>query len=179
MLVVAASPSSSSALRSWARLSSAFLIAAIEVGPLIPGVMALRLSPGIVLAAVRIARPEHQYERFVARLEHRQHDLGRDVGEIGLLRDVGDGGPRRLGHRPCLVAARGRRQRQIRLGQCVLHLSDRGTPVLPPVESSTTMVYLPRSVWSKNSAGRACRRRGRKPLVAAISKWFPHKSSRH
>src|SRR5262245_18255161 len=45
MLVFAASPSSSSALRSWARLLSAFLIPAIEVGPLIPGVMVLRLSP--------------------------------------------------------------------------------------------------------------------------------------
>src|SRR6201991_4811728 len=45
MLVEAARPSSSSALRSWARLSSAFLIPAIEVGPLMPGVMVLRLSP--------------------------------------------------------------------------------------------------------------------------------------
>ena len=49
----------------------------------------------IVLAAVRIARPEHQHERLVARLEHRQHHFGRDVGEIGLLRGVGDGGARR------------------------------------------------------------------------------------
>ena len=45
MLVEAASPSSSSALRNWARLLSAFLMPAIEVGPLIPGVMVLRLSP--------------------------------------------------------------------------------------------------------------------------------------
>ena len=43
---------------------------------------------GIVLAAVGIARPEHQHERLVARLEHRQHDLGRDVGHLGLLRDI-------------------------------------------------------------------------------------------
>ena len=63
---------------------------ASEVGPLMPGVMVLRLSPVIVLAAVGIARPEHQHERLVARLEHRQHDLGGDVGDIGLLRDIGD-----------------------------------------------------------------------------------------
>ena len=45
MLVDAARPSSSSALRSCARLLSAFLMPAIEVGPLMPGVMVLRLSP--------------------------------------------------------------------------------------------------------------------------------------
>src|ERR1041385_7664744 len=45
MLVEAVSPSSSSALRNCARLSSAFLMPAIDVGPLIPGVMVLRLSP--------------------------------------------------------------------------------------------------------------------------------------
>src|SRR6185436_6582887 len=45
MLVEAESPSSSSALRNCARLSSAFLMPAIEVGPLMPGVMVLRLSP--------------------------------------------------------------------------------------------------------------------------------------
>ena len=45
MSVVAARPSSSSAWRSCARLSSAFLIAASEVGPLMPGVTCSRLSP--------------------------------------------------------------------------------------------------------------------------------------
>src|ERR1700710_2209880 len=45
MLVFAARPRSSSALRNCARLLSAFLMPAIEVGPLIPGVMVLRLSP--------------------------------------------------------------------------------------------------------------------------------------
>ena len=45
MLVEAVRPRSSSALRSWARLLSAFLMPAIEVGPLIPGVIVLRLSP--------------------------------------------------------------------------------------------------------------------------------------
>src|SRR5437879_9097876 len=45
ILVEALSPRSSSALRNCARLLSAFLIPAIEVGPLIPGVVVLRLSP--------------------------------------------------------------------------------------------------------------------------------------
>src|ERR1700694_4002963 len=44
-LVVAVKPRSSSALRNCARLLSAFLMPASEVGPLIPGVMLLRLSP--------------------------------------------------------------------------------------------------------------------------------------
>src|SRR5258707_13797521 len=45
MLVVAARPRSSSALRNCARLLSAFLMLASEVGPLMPGVRVLRLSP--------------------------------------------------------------------------------------------------------------------------------------
>ena len=45
MLVVAARPRPSSAWRNWVRLLSAFLMAAIEVGPLMPGVTLLRLSP--------------------------------------------------------------------------------------------------------------------------------------
>src|ERR1700755_154020 len=45
MLVEAVRPSSSSALRGWARLSAAFLMLAIVVGPLMPGVTVLRLSP--------------------------------------------------------------------------------------------------------------------------------------
>src|SRR4030081_616163 len=44
-LVVAERPRSSSALRNCARLLSAFLMPASEVGPLMPGVMVLRLSP--------------------------------------------------------------------------------------------------------------------------------------
>ena len=61
----------------------------------------------VMLGAVGIARPEHQHERLVARLEHRQHHLGGDVGEIGLLRDIGDRGARRLGiARLAVVAAR-------------------------------------------------------------------------
>src|SRR5438045_8356525 len=43
--VDAARPRSSSVLRSSVRLLSAFLMPAIAVGPLIPGVMVLRLSP--------------------------------------------------------------------------------------------------------------------------------------
>src|SRR3979409_1914035 len=45
MLVVAVRPRSSSALRNCARLLSAFLMPANEAGPLMPGVMLLRLSP--------------------------------------------------------------------------------------------------------------------------------------
>src|SRR6202166_2400414 len=44
-LVAAVSPSSSSALRNAARLLSAFLMPASDVGPLMPGVTVLRLSP--------------------------------------------------------------------------------------------------------------------------------------
>src|SRR5712664_3160703 len=44
-LVVAVKPRSSSALRNCARLLSAFLMPASDVGPLIPGVTLLRLSP--------------------------------------------------------------------------------------------------------------------------------------
>src|SRR3984893_13883140 len=44
-LVVAERPRSSSALRNCAKLLSAFLMPASEVGPLIPGVTVLRLSP--------------------------------------------------------------------------------------------------------------------------------------
>ena len=50
-----------------------------------------------MLAAVGIARPEHQHERLVARLEHRQDDLGGDVGHVGLLGDIGARRARRLG----------------------------------------------------------------------------------
>ncbi len=78
---------------------------------------------GIVLAAIRVARPEHQHERLVARLEHRQHHLGGDVREIGLLRDVGDRRARRLGiARLGIVAAWRRGKRKAGLGQGVLHL---------------------------------------------------------
>src|ERR1700741_1303311 len=45
ILVVSARPRSSSALGNCQRLLSAFLMPAIEVGPLMPGVMVLRLSP--------------------------------------------------------------------------------------------------------------------------------------
>ena len=77
----------------------------------------------VVLAAVRIARPKHQYERFVARLEHRQHDLGRDVGHVGLLRDIGHGGARRgRTANLAVVAASGCRQGKAGLGQGGFHL---------------------------------------------------------
>ena len=66
----------------------------------------------VVLAAVRIARPEHQYKGLAARLKHRKHHLGGDVGHIGLLHGVGDRGPRRLGIAGLAVfSARGGRER--------------------------------------------------------------------
>ncbi len=77
---------------------------------------------GIVLGAIGIARPENQHERLAARLEHRQHDLAGDVGEIGLLRDVGHRSARRLGvARLGIVAAGGCRQRKVGLGERLLH----------------------------------------------------------
>ena len=60
----------------------------------------------VMLAAVRVARLEHQHERLVARLEHRQHDLGRDVDEIILLDDIGGerAGRRRIAGSAVLAA---------------------------------------------------------------------------
>ncbi len=76
----------------------------------------------VMLGAVRIARPEHQHERLVARFQHRKHGLGGDIGEIFLLLDIGDQGARRLAVAGLAVgAARGRGQRQADLGQRVLH----------------------------------------------------------
>ena len=77
----------------------------------------------VVLAAVGVARPEHQHERLVARLEHWQHDLAGDVGEVGLLRGIRHQGARRRGVAGlAIVAARGRRQGQVGFGQRGLHL---------------------------------------------------------
>ena len=42
-----------------------------------------------MLGSVRVARPEHQNERFVAGLEQRQHRLCRNGGKIILLHSVG------------------------------------------------------------------------------------------
>ena len=69
----------------------------------------------IVLGAVRIARPEHQQERLVALLEHRQHGLRRNGREVILLDDVGDrraGGGHIAGN--AVGAAAGRRDRKAR-----------------------------------------------------------------
>ncbi len=77
---------------------------------------------GVVLAAVGVARPEYQHERFRTFLEHRQHDFTGDVGEIGLLRDIRHHSARRLGVAGfAVVAAGGRRERKIGLGQRGLH----------------------------------------------------------
>ena len=43
----------------------------------------------VMLGAVRIARPEHQHERPVRRLETRQDNVGGDLGEPVLLLDIG------------------------------------------------------------------------------------------
>ena len=157
MSVVAASPRSSRALRNCARLSSAFLMPAIEVGPLMPGVTRVEAVAVIVLAAVGIARPEHQHERLVARLEHRQHHLGGDVGEIGLLGDVGDRGARRRGVAGlAVVAARGRRERKIGLGERVLHLVGQrhaGLAAGGIVDHDRMRPGVDASVWSKIRAG--------------------------
>ena len=78
---------------------------------------------GVMLAAVGIARPEHQHEGLAAFLEHRQHDFARNIGEIGLLRGVGHQGAGRPGVAGLAVlATRGRRLREIRLCQRTLHL---------------------------------------------------------
>ena len=81
--------------------------------------------------------------------------LAGDVGQIGLLRDVGDGGARRLGVAGlAVVAARRRRQRKIGLGQRVLHLVGQRNAVLAAGGIvDRRMVVLPRSVWSNNSVG--------------------------
>ncbi len=77
---------------------------------------------GIVLGAVGIARPEHQHERFAARLEHRQHDLAGDVGEISLLVGIRNQRARRLGVAGlAVVAARGCYARKARLLQRGFH----------------------------------------------------------
>ena len=109
---------------------------------------------GVVLAAVGIARPEHQHERLVARLEHRQHDLGCDVGHVGLLRDIGRRGARRLGVAGLAVfAARGRLQRQVGLGQRLLHFVRQRDAVLAAggvVDHDRVQSAVPTlSVWSK------------------------------
>jgi hypothetical protein len=81
----------------------------------------------VVLAAVGIARPEHQHERLVACLQHRQHDLGGGVGHIGLLRDVCHRGAGLLGIAyVAVITARRCRERQIGLGQGVLHFIRQG-----------------------------------------------------
>ena len=124
---------------------------------------------GIVLAAVGIARPEHQHERLVARLEHRQHDLGRDVGHVGLLRDVGAVVPGVLASPALPFSPRGGvASGRLALVSASFISSDSGTPFLPPVESSITIgVLADRRYGRKDRSGRACRwRRCEKPLRA-------------
>ncbi len=85
----------------------------------------------VVLGAIGIARPEHQHERLGALLEHRQHNLAGNVGEIGLLCRIGHQGARRLGVAGlAVVAARGSRERKTGLGQRGLHLLGKRNAVL-------------------------------------------------
>jgi len=67
-----------------------------------------------MLRAVGIARPVDQHERLVPGLEYRQHDLGGDVNEIGLLLNIGDGGAGGLEIADLgIFALRWRRERQV------------------------------------------------------------------
>ena len=85
----------------------------------------------IVLGAIGIARPEHQHERFFALLEHRQHNLARGVGEIGLLRGIGHQGARRPGVAGlAVVAARGSRERKTGFCQRSFHFLRQRNAVL-------------------------------------------------
>ena len=91
---------------------------AVDAGDQAPEAVAL-----VMLRAVGIARPVDHHERLVARLEHRQHRLDGDVGEVFLLVDVGD---RRAGCRVAarlaVVAARRRLQRQLCGSEALLQL---------------------------------------------------------
>src|SRR6266481_160265 len=119
MFVLAARPRSSKAWRRRPRLSSAFRMAAREVGPLMPGGQGVETVALGMLCAVGITRPVDQHERFVAGLENRQHDLGGDVNEVGLLLNIGDGGAGGLEIADLgIFALRWRRQRQARSSQC-------------------------------------------------------------
>ena len=114
---------------------------------------------GIVLAAIGIARPEHQHERLVARLEHRQHDFSCDVGHVGLLRNIRRRRARRLGVAGLAVfPARGRRQGKAGLGQRVLHFVGQRHAILAAggiVDHDG--ILADRRYGRKDRSGRACR----------------------
>ena len=86
----------------------------------------------VMLRAVGIARPVDHHEGLVARLEHRQHGLGGDVGEVLLLIDVGGC---RAGHRVgaglAVVAAGRRLQRQLGRLEALLQLVGQGNAAGP------------------------------------------------
>src|ERR1700761_3976793 len=121
MLVWGGRPSSSSALRNAARLLSAFLMPASEVGPLMPGVTVFRLSPWLCWLPSGSRDQNTSTNGLFARLEHRQQHLGGDVDEIGLLGGIWHQRARRLGVADlAILAARGRCQRQACLGERIL-----------------------------------------------------------
>ena len=184
MLVVAARPRSSSALRNCARLSSAFLMPAIEVGPLIPGVMVLRLSPVLCWLPSGSRDQNTSTNGLLRALNIGSTTLAGDVGHIGLLRDVGDRRARRLGvARLAVFAARGCRQRQIGLGQRVLHFIRQRNAVLAAggiVDHDRMQASAPTCRYGRRSgSGRACRWRPCcSPWRAPSSEWFPRSDSR-
>jgi len=88
-----------------------------------------------VLRPIRIARPINQHEWLIARLEHWKDNLGRYIGEISLLYDVGDRRagrlklpPRPLSPRPGVATGRPAE------ASAALISSDNGMPLFVPVE---------------------------------------------
>ena len=147
-----------------------------------PGVTLIEAVALIVLRAVRIARPEHQHERLVARLEHRQHDLGGDVGEIVLLRDIGDRGAGRLEVAGLAVVAARRRGAASGRPAAVsasFIACDSGMPAVLPVGVVDDDGRARRCVrcGRTSASGRACRwRRCSKPWSRAASAgWCPRR----
>ena len=160
MLVEAARPSSSSALRSCARLLSAFLMPAIEVGPLMPGVMVLRLSPVLCWLPSGSRDQNTSTNGLLRALNIGSTTLAGDVGHVGLLRDIRRRGARRLGVAGLAVfAARGRRQRQAGLGQRVLHFVGQRHAVLAAggIVDHDRVFLADRRYGRRARSGRACR----------------------
>ena len=163
MSVVSSRPRSFSVERMRPRSSSALWIAASDVGPLMPGTMRVEAVALIVLAAVRIARPEHQHEWLVAILEHRQHDFRGHGREIVLLRDIGGERSRR-----CHVA---------RLAVVAARRAPSAAGSLPEVPASRRLIAECPSAYRSHhrqewSAGR-CVRSGRRSMPARFCRSTP------
>ena len=110
-----------------------------------PGRDGVEAVAGVVLAAVGIARPEHQHERLVARLEHRQHDLGwRRRRNRPAARRWPTVVPGVLASPALPLSPRdGVASGRLALVSASFISSDSGTPFLPPVESSITIECSP------------------------------------